>query len=95
MSAKGIASFQVVMDTSKDLNANVVFSGGTNMSPRLGEGMAKEFTSLAPFTMKIMVMAPRERRCLMRICGSVLSSLTAGLVRPVREVKTQNASSHI
>ena len=35
------------LDTSKDLNANVVFSGGTTMFPRFGEGMAKEFTSSA------------------------------------------------
>ena len=33
-----IACFWVVIDTSKDLYANVVFSGGSTMFPRFGEG---------------------------------------------------------
>ena len=40
--------------------ANAVLSSGTNLVPELVERMTKELTVLAPFTMKLRVVAPPE-----------------------------------
>ena len=48
------------VDTRKNVYAFVVSSGGTNMVPEIIERMTKEPTALAPFTMKLRVVAPLE-----------------------------------
>ena len=80
--ASGIhdTTFQLIMkcdvDIRKNLYANVVLSGGTTMFSGVGERMAKELTALAPFTMKIKVAAPPERKYSVWIGGSILSSMS-------------------
>merc|ERR1719162_283370 len=64
------------LDIRKDLYANIVLSGGTTMFIGIGERMTKELTALAPSTMKIKVVAPPERKYLVWIGGSILSSLS-------------------
>lgn len=64
------------VDIRKDLYSNIVMSGGTTMFPGLPERLNKEITALAPNTMKIKVVAPSERKFLVWIGGSILSSLS-------------------
>ncbi|MCL4155928.1 UNVERIFIED_CONTAM: hypothetical protein GTU68_007930 [Idotea baltica] len=64
------------VDIRKDLYSNIVMSGGTTLFPGIPERLSKEVTSLAPSTMKIKVLAPLERKFLVWIGGSILSSLS-------------------
>merc|ERR1711936_98626 len=48
------------VDIRKDLYANTVLSGGTTMYPGIADRMQKEITALAPPTIKIKIIAPRE-----------------------------------
>ena len=64
------------IDIRKDLYSNIVMSGGTTMYPGIPERLSKEVTALAPSTMKIKVVAPAERKFLVWIGGSILSSLS-------------------
>merc|ERR1711962_1015730 len=48
------------VDIRKDLYANTVMSGGTTMYPGIADRMQKEITALAPSTIKIKIIAPRE-----------------------------------
>ena len=64
------------VDIRKDLYSNIVMSGGTTMYPGIPERLSKEVTALAPSTMKIKVVAPAERKFLVWIGGSILSSLS-------------------
>lgn len=64
------------VDVRKDLYSNIVMSGGTTMYPGIPERLSKEVTALAPSTMKIKVVAPAERKFLVWIGGSILSSLS-------------------
>ena len=64
------------VDIRKDLYNNIVMSGGTTMYPGIPERLNKEVTQLAPSTMKIKVVAPAERKFLVWIGGSILSSLS-------------------
>jgi actin len=64
------------VDIRKDLYNNIVMSGGTTMYPGIPERLSKEVTALAPTTMKIKVVAPAERKFLVWIGGSILSSLS-------------------
>ena len=64
------------IDIRKDLYSNIVMSGGTTMFPGIAERLSKEVTSLAPTTMKVKVVAPQERKFLVWIGGSILSSLS-------------------
>lgn len=64
------------VDIRKDLYNNIVMSGGTTMYPGIPERLSKEVTALAPSTMKIKVVAPAERKFLVWIGGSILSSLS-------------------
>lgn len=64
------------VDIRKDLYNNIVMSGGTTMYPGITERLSKEVTALAPSTMKIKVVAPQERKFLVWIGGSILSSLS-------------------
>ena len=64
------------IDIRKDLYSNIVMSGGTTMFPGIPERLSKEVTALAPTTMKVKVVAPQERKFLVWIGGSILSSLS-------------------
>ena len=64
------------VDIRKDFYSNVVLSGGTTMFAGIGERMTEQLTALAPSTMKIKVVAPRERKYSVWIAGSILSSLS-------------------
>lgn len=64
------------VDIRKDLYNNIVMSGGTTMYTGIPERLNKEVTALAPSTMKIKVVAPAERKFLVWIGGSILSSLS-------------------
>jgi hypothetical protein len=63
------------VDIRKDLYGNVVLSGGTTMSPGIGDRMSKEIAALAPASMKVKVVAPPERKYSVWIGGSILASL--------------------
>jgi actin, other eukaryote len=63
------------VDIRKDLYGNVVLSGGTTMSPGIGDRMSKEIAALAPASMKVKVVAPPERKYSVWIGGSILDSL--------------------
>jgi len=63
------------VDVRKDLYYNVVMSGGTTMFPGMADRMHKELVTLAPFSMKIKIVAPPERKYSVWIGGSILSSL--------------------
>jgi actin-related protein len=64
------------VDVRRDLYGNIVMSGGTTMFPGIPERLSKEMIALAPSTMKIKVVAPPERKFLVWIGGSILSSLS-------------------
>jgi hypothetical protein len=64
------------IDIRKDLYANCVLSGGTNMYPGIADRMQKEITALAPSAMKIKIIAPPERKYSVWIGGSILASLS-------------------
>ena len=46
------------------------------MFPGISERLTKELTAMAPTSMKIKVVAPQERKFLVWIGGSILSSLS-------------------
>merc|ERR1719431_497843 len=69
------------VDIRKDLYANTVLSGGTTMFPGIADRMQKEISSLAPPTMKIMIIAPPERKYSVWIGGSILASLSTSAGR--------------
>lgn len=63
------------VDIRKDLFANIVLSGGTTMFPNIGERLQKEISNLAPPSAKVKVHAFPERKYMVWVGGSVLSSL--------------------
>ena len=64
------------IDIRKDLYANIVLSGGTTMYPGIGDRMREEWKNLAPSTMKILFVAPPERKISTWIGGSILASMS-------------------
>lgn len=50
------------VDIRKDLYENIVFSGGPTMLPVIADCMRKEINAFAPSSIKIKVVAPRERK---------------------------------
>lgn len=64
------------IDIRKELYSNIVMSGGSTMFPGIAERLTKEITALAPSTMKIKVNAVEQRKFLVWIGGSILSSLS-------------------
>jgi actin-related protein len=64
------------VDVRRNLFGAIVLSGGSTMFPGIGERLTKELTTLAPATVKIKVIAPPERKYLVWIGASILSSLT-------------------
>ena len=65
------------LDIRRSLYDNIVMSGGTTMYPGIPERLSKELTALAPANMKVKVVAPPERKFLVWIGGSILSSLSS------------------
>ena len=55
---------------------NIVLSGGNTMYPGMAERMQREIFKVAPFPMKIKVLAPPERKNSVWIGGSILASLS-------------------
>ncbi|MCL4135033.1 UNVERIFIED_CONTAM: hypothetical protein GTU68_027585 [Idotea baltica] len=64
------------VDIKKDLYSNIVMSGGSTLFPGISERLSKEVTALAPSTIKVKVLAPAERKYLVWMGGSILSSLS-------------------
>merc|ERR1739844_26724 len=63
-------------DIRKDLDGNVVMSGGTTMYQNIPERVQKEVKALAPDSMTIKIISPPERKYSVWIGGSILSSLS-------------------
>ncbi|KAL5479811.1 hypothetical protein EMCRGX_G023392 [Ephydatia muelleri] len=63
------------IDIRKDLYVNTILSGGNTMFPGIADRMQKEIPALAPSTMRIMVIAPPERKYSVWIGGSIVASL--------------------
>lgn len=83
------------IDIRKDLYSNIVMSGGTTMYPGIPERLSKEVTALAPSTMKIKVVAPAERKFLVWIGGSILSSLSTFQTMWITKAEYQETGSTI
>lgn len=64
------------VDVRKELFSNIVMSGGTTMFTGIAERLNKELVGLAPATIKVKVVASQERKFLVWIGGSILSSLS-------------------
>jgi len=64
------------IDIRKDLQQNVVLSGGTTMFTDIDERLKTELKGLAPASAKIKIVAPPERKYSVWIGGSILSSLS-------------------
>jgi len=65
------------VDVRKDLYSNIILSGGTSMFYGLTDRLYKELIMLAPSTLKIKIVAPKERKYSVWIGGSILASLTS------------------
>ena len=83
------------VDIRKDLYSNIVMSGGTTMFPGIPERLSKEVTALAPSTMKIKVLAPNERKFLVWIGGSILSSLSTFQTMWITKAEYQESGAPI
>jgi len=64
------------IDVRKQLYENIVLSGGTTMFPNIQNRLTNELVKLAPSTMKIRVAALAERKYMVWLGGSILSSLS-------------------
>jgi len=65
------------LDVRRDLYNNVVLSGGSTMYPGLQKRLEKELTHLAPASVRVKIVAPKERKYSVWIGGSILSSLSS------------------
>lgn len=63
------------VDIRKDLYGNLVLCGGNTMFPAFSDRMQKEMTALAPSTMKIKIIAPKQRQFSVWTGSSILGSL--------------------
>ena len=63
-------------DIRKQLFHGIVMTGGTTMYPGIKDRMQKEIDQLAPYSMKVKVVAPLERKYSVWIGGSILASLS-------------------
>jgi len=70
-------------------------SGGTTMYPGIAERLSKELTNMAPSAMKIKVIAPAERKFLVWIGGSILSSLSTFQTSWITKQEYQETGSTI
>ena len=64
------------IDVRKDLYSNIILSGGSTMFEGLGRRIEKEIKLLAPPSCKIQVLESPERKYLVWIGGSTITSLT-------------------
>jgi len=64
------------IDIRKDLNSNIILSGGTSLFEDLDTRMAKDIKSLTPSSIQTRIIAPPERKYSVWIGGSILSSLS-------------------
>jgi actin len=64
------------VDIRKDLFSNIVLSGGTTMFPGIAERLTKELTRMCPESVDVKIKAAQERKFLVWIGGSILSSLS-------------------
>ena len=65
------------VDLRAQLFANIILSGGNTMLEGLAERLSAEIKVLAPFSTKVVVVAPPERQQSVWIGGSILASLPA------------------
>jgi len=63
------------IDLRKDLYGNIVLSGGTTLFPGIIERLEKNLTDLIPSTLKLKIVAPKERKYAVWQGGSVLANL--------------------
>ena len=87
--------FNCDIDIRKDLYGNIVMSGGTTMYPGIPERLSKEVTALAPSTMKVKVIAPQERKFLVWIGGSILTSLSTFQTMWITKAEYQETGASI
>ncbi len=91
--------FQTIMKCDvtpcKDLDGNIVLSGGTTIFPGIAERITKEITALAPSMMKIKVVAPPERKHSVWIGGSILSSLSTFQATWISKANTSALTLHL
>merc|ERR1712241_507899 len=64
------------VDIRRDLQGNVVMSGGTTMFKQVDKRLNTELTKLAPQSAQIKIVAPPERKYSVWIGGSILASLS-------------------
>jgi len=63
-------------DIQKNLFANIIVCGGSTLFDGFADRMQKEMITLAPQTMKIIIVAPSERKYSAWIGGSIVASLS-------------------
>uniref|UniRef100_A0A6B2LVV8 Actin n=1 Tax=Arcella intermedia TaxID=1963864 RepID=A0A6B2LVV8_9EUKA len=63
------------MDVRSGCYSNMVLSGGTSMFPGLSDRIRKEIVILAPYSMRVMAVAPPSRKYSVFTGGSILASL--------------------
>ncbi|KAI9863871.1 MAG: actin [Trichoglossum hirsutum] len=64
------------VDIRKDLYGNIVLAGGSTMYPGIADRMQKEVTALAPYSVRVKIIAPIERKYSAWIGGSIMASLS-------------------
>eukprot|EP01126_Amoeba_proteus_P041669 TRINITY_DN4492_c0_g2_i6.p1 TRINITY_DN4492_c0_g2~~TRINITY_DN4492_c0_g2_i6.p1 ORF type:complete len:314 (-),score=48.52 TRINITY_DN4492_c0_g2_i6:184-1125(-) len=73
------ATFNSIMQCDIDLRtplfSNIIMSGGTTMFQGIVDRMYKEIINLAPPSMKVKIIAPKERKYSVWVGGSILASL--------------------
>jgi len=65
------------LDVRRSLYENTVLSGGTTLYTGLQERLHSSLKNLAPASVKVRVVAPPERKYMVWIGGSILSSLSS------------------
>ncbi len=65
------------------------------MFPGIPERLSKEVTALAPAAMKVNVFAPQERKFLVWIGGSILSSLSTFSPKWITKAEYQESGAEI
>ena len=61
------------LDVRKDLYSNIILSGGSTMFENFGKRLYKEVKALAPYTMKVTVIAQPDRKYAAWKGGAILS----------------------
>ncbi|KAL1239195.1 Actin -like protein [Trichinella pseudospiralis] len=63
------------VDLRRELNENIILSGGSTMFPGIGERMKKEIKALGPEGVNVNIHIPPERKYSVWIGGSIMASL--------------------